>query len=345
MGDVLADALATALTGAAGRRLPIDDVMGRLLSLRPELGTDADRYRQLAAILDSLAERGDIVLTKGRTVRHGTSLPTSVRVGGATPPIRVEDPARRFPWVPQMSWAAGGSRRRADVHENLVALSTWIARHPAPRSAPVRERSLEVLGDDKALGRMLTGVLAGHPETVAALAVEVVHPPMAVAEIEQAHGRTVLVVENGTTFHSVVRAARCHVAAGVPVAVRWVGFGVGRQLATLVPSLADLSPPPTAMAYFGDLDPAGLTIAAEGAHACAVAGLPPLRPATCLYGWLLDRGRPQPRSAHAWPAAGLDWLGAGLCQRVEAELKEAWLAREWVGVDVLRSDPTWCIRP
>lgn len=87
-------------------------------------------------------------------------------------------------------------------------------------------RSLEVAGDDKALGRLLRSPL-DRPEVIEALAVKWVHPPTAVEEVPGATGRGVLIVENGTPFHSVLEAARSHAAAGRPVAWRWVGYGAG----------------------------------------------------------------------------------------------------------------------
>jgi hypothetical protein len=343
MSDPLVDEIAARLPERAGRRLPIDDLMRDLVDLRPELGTASDRYVRLAEIVGVLTQRDLVIPSKGRIIRQGVVLPRSVVVAGGRDTARPADnPARRFPWVVEMAWAADGPRRPPDVHRRLTLLSEWIAAHPHPRPVPVRERSLEVFGDDKVLERMLDGMLRTRAETDAALAVERVHPPMAVAEIEGAAGRRVLVVENGTTFHSVVRAARGHAATGAPVAIRWVGYGAGEQLSAILPSLGALAP--EAISYFGDLDPEGLRFAATGARRGSEAGLPELTPARVLYGRLLDRGRPQRKKAPAsWPAAGLEWLGPDLAARLRGQLGDGvWLAQEWVGLEVLEADSTWC---
>jgi hypothetical protein len=241
-----------------------------------------------------------------------------------------------------MAWAAGGRRRSTTDQRRLEAISRWIAANPDRTAVPVRERSLEIFGEDKALDSLADGLLREHPEAWAALSIERVYPPMAVGDVEGATGREVLVVENGTTFHSVLRAARTHVAQGVPVRYRWIGFGVGRQLRAIVPSLLDLRP--SAVDYFGDLDARGLTIAAEGARACRDCGLADLRPSPVLYGELLERGRPQPTKAPAhWPPEGMTWIGDELATRLRARLgTTAWLAQEWVGVEALSRSADWC---
>lgn len=67
-----------------------------------------------------------------------------------------------------------------------------------------------------------------------------------------------------------------------------VGWGKGKSFAQSVLSIATLEPVPERVFYFGDLDLAGLRIAA-GASACAVAsGLPELRAAAPCYRFLLD---------------------------------------------------------
>jgi hypothetical protein len=340
--DPVADDVATWIAAGTARRIPTEALMPRLVALRPELATSADRYHRLRAVVDELARRGVIEPSKAHQTRLGVRLPRSLLVAGRAPAAAVENPARRFPWVTEMAWAANGPRRPAVVHDQLVSISTWIAVHRRPPTVPVRERSLEVLGDDKALDRLLAGVLRGRAAAVAALAIEQIHPPMAFAEVAGAVGRRVLVVENGTTFHSALRAARHHVAAGVPVAVRWVGYGAGGQMEAIVPSLCQLDP--DELAYFGDLDPEGLGFAARGAVRAREAGLPPLAPARVLYQWLLDRGRPQRKARPApWPADGLAWLGTDLAACLDRTLGDAgWLAQEWVGITALETDPTWC---
>ena len=341
----LAEAMASRLAGARRVRWTAHDLAGLLAAVRPELAVSAERYVLLAEVVAELAAADAVRPTKAEVRMGGVTLPRSVEVVGARRPPAPENPALRHPWAPVMAWAASGRRRPDATHAALVAISDWVGAHPSPDVVPVRERSLEVLGDDKALERLLAGPLRGRDEVVRALAVERVHPPMALGAVGGATGRDVLVVENGTTFHSALRAARAHAAAGTPVRYAHVGYGAGEQLATLLPSLASLRP--AGLDYFGDLDPEGLRFAARGAAACGPAGLPPLRPAAVLYELLLARGAAQRKARPApWPPEGMAWLGDRLAAGVRAVTGAAgdggWLAQEWVGVVVLRADDGWC---
>jgi hypothetical protein len=176
------------------------------------------------------------------------------------------------------------------------------------------------------------------------LAVERVYPPMAVAEVPGASGGDALVMENGTTFWSAVRAARGHASEGRVVRYRWIAFGVGRQLSAIIPSLLDHRP--DAIDYFGDLDANGLAIAADGARACQRHGLPALGPASILYAALIERGRPQTAASEMrWPDGGLAWIGPDLAAAIRKRLgTRSWLAQEWVGQEYLTSHAEWCDR-
>lgn len=337
-----ADELAARLTARRRVRVTIDEIDRDFSAVRPDLAASPDRSAQLRKLLDELADEGVLTPSSSGQVRLGVHLPAFVTVAAARRPPAPANPAVRFPWVPAMAWAAKGRRRSPTDQRRLEAISRWIAANPARTIVPVRERSLEILGEDKALDTLADGLLREHPEAWDALFIERVYPPMAVGEVEGATGRDVLVVENGTTFHSALRAARHLVTAGVAIRYRWIGFGVGRQLRAIVPSLLDLRP--TALDYFGDLDARGLTIAAEGARSCRDGGLPALRPSLPLYSALLDQGRPQPVRAIAhWPDDGLAWLGDGLAARVQAHLgTTSWLAQEWVGYEAMTGSTDWC---
>jgi hypothetical protein len=339
----LADELGAALAAQPRVTVPLDRLAELLVTLRPELVTAPDRFGRLAEAVDELVARGVIEPSATRRRRQGVAVPAHVRVVGNRRPLPPDNPARRFPWVAEMAWAASGPRRPPAQQENLERLSRWIAANRGRPVVPTRERSLEVLGDDKLLDDLLTGVLSGHPATVEALAVEPVHPPMAVAPVRGASGNDVLVVENGTPFSSARRAAEHHAAAGRPVRYAWIGYGAGHQLGAIVPSLLALRP--AAVDYFGDLDPNGLTIAAAAAARRPSIALPPLRPAHRLYELLLAHGRPQPapRCPLTWPEAGLAWLGATAATQLHERLGDThWLAQEWVGVEILTTDPGWC---
>lgn len=139
-------------------------------------------------------------------------------------------------------------------------------------------------------------------------------------------------------------AARRHVSVGRPVGIGWVACGASGQLEAIIASLAGLQPAPTALCYFGDLDPEGLRLLAAAAKSCNAAGLPPLRPADRLYELLLDVGTPQQKVQPTdWPQPGLNWLGEPLAARLAQRLASGQcFAQEWIGIEILSADPSWC---
>lgn len=337
--DELVAAFTQRLADEGSRRVRLDRLVGLLVELRPELATASDRFARLAEIVEALGADGVVVAAKVVDVRHGVALPRSVHVT-AELRVRGPNPAATHPWLPVLGWC-GERRWPPKTLALLMQVNEWLARNPDRDVVPVRERSLEVLGDDKALGTLLRGSLA-RPEVRAALRVVDVHPPMPIDEVPGADGRGVLVVENGTTFHSLRTAAEAHAVAGRSVAWRWIGYGAGGQLATLLPSLANLRP--DRIAYFGDVDPEGLLWAYQGAQAGRIGHeLPELVPHVALYEALLDTGRPQIRPRRgAWPQTGLAWLGERVAGRLVRLLPDdRWLAQEWVGLEHLRRDTTW----
>jgi hypothetical protein len=316
-----------------------DDLMAEMIAVSPELATSPGRFARLADALDALASAGVVVPSKRTVVRQGVPLPSSCRIARPAP-AAIPQPAISHPWVPILSWCADRRWRDPSVYERVVAVNAWLAQNSnGARPVPIRERSLEITGDDKALERLLDGPL-NRGQVFEALAVRRVHPPMAVARVPDATGNAVLIVENGTPYHSVHEAACYHAAAGRPVAWRWIGYGAGGQISAILPSLRVLGS--DQLAYFGDLDPEGLDFAAGGDEAARACGLDGLRMHPRLYEALITTGRPQ-RKPHPrpWSGRGLAWLGE-LAPVVSARLGgELWLAQEWVGLRWLLDDVSW----
>ncbi|MEO7443794.1 MAG: hypothetical protein ABIW46_09720, partial [Acidimicrobiales bacterium] len=151
-----------------------------------------------------------------------------------------------------------------------------------------------------------------------------------------------LLVENATTWRSLVTAGREHVAAGSATSIGWVAYGAGNQVAAAVPGLAGRKP--DALWYFGDLDSRGLRFAAAAALAATTEAMPAVRPHEWMYRTLLEVGRPQARRGRdpwAWQEQGLGWLGPDLARRVVAQLPDTWLAQEWLSLRRLRADAAW----
>ena len=307
--DPLADAVGRRLAEWPRQRITLSELVDVVVSSRPELNASVDLGPRLAEVVRSLVADGVVQPAQRQAIFRGIRLPVSMTRPVTTRPIR-ERPALRHPWRPDLMWAA---ETQGVTFERLRELDRWLTANPDAPPAPLKERSLEIWGDEKLLDRLRRGPLRGH--ALDDLRILVVHPPLVVERISDAAGG--LIVENATTWSSLVSVGREHVARCAATSIGWIAYGAGNQVAAAIPGLATLTP--ASLWYFGDLDARGLGFAAEAATAAISEGLPVVRPHPWLYETLLDCGRPQPRRLPwDWEQSGLDWLAPtwadGLCR-------------------------------
>jgi len=204
----------------------------------------------------------------------------------------------------------------------------------------MRERSLEIFRDEKALDR-LTGTSLFSPGR---LDLELLRcrrvAPRLHAE-SAGSGDILLVVENSDTFDSLLAVLRGNDDHRVGL-VAW-GAGTGFEASVL--SIARLSHLIAEVRYFGDVDENGLRVPASAAVLAAAEGLPPIRPATGLYDALLGVGVPQAGQRQVTPAAAADlvnWLDEDHREPVEELLLAGErLAQEAVGLAYLSQHDQW----
>lgn len=320
--------LAELIAAQPGRRIPLPQLWDlHDVADRASVGS-VDRRRLLAEALAELAAAGLVTL--------------SVTLDGERPPLplfvdRVVAPrpsrARRATvWHPELSWAAERALT-ARQRRLLEAVSAWLFQG-GTRAAevPLRERALQVTGDEKAFDG---GLVADGTLTLAVLRARRVVPRLHVERVGD--GPVCLVVENSDTFDSLCRAL-----TDDPGPVGRVAWGAGNAFASSVLSLR--ADPPAAIRYFGDLDEPGLRIPAGASVLAVEEGLPPVRPATGLYGALFENGRAGPsRQVSADRARdAVAWLAAEHRDRAHALLVSGRrLAQEAVGHDVLAATDDW----
>jgi hypothetical protein len=187
-------------------------------------------------------------------------------------------------------------------------------------SIPLRERSLQIFGDEKRLdsgltnGKLFDGKL--DPSVIGAFdpplpfAAEGPEPPLPNAPI--------LIIENHHTYSSFVTANQKFRGYS---AVAWgVGQAFAKSARGLDSVLARYSG--SQILYFGDLDGRGIRIPCQVNKARLAEGLMPIVPASALYEWLLDCGTPrvvdQESVGLTYEQAAIDWLGPVLAYRVRA---------------------------
>jgi Wadjet anti plasmid transformation system JetA-like protein len=296
-------------------------------AMRPSRRTD------LAEAIDMLTAAGLINCSHTRDTSATPALPTRLTLPAPHPSPTAAAVAHTIAWRPELAWAASARLTLGQVSV-LRSINEWLRdRGRDDDVAPLRERSLEVLGHEKRLDALLsTSLFAPGRLTLELLRTFRAHPPLSARQTGD--GPVLLVVENADTFDTLTRVLTAN-----PGDVGWVGWGAGAAFEASVASVLDMTEV-RAIAYFGDLDADGLRIPASAHRRAAQEGLPPIRPATGLYRLLLEIGVPQSGQTPVSPGKAADlagWLSEPLATRAASLLAAGCrLAQEAVGLRALQ---------
>ncbi len=240
-----------------------------------------------------------------------------------------------------MSWALSARLTLGQVAQ-LRVINGWLRdRGRDADVVPLRERSLEVLGHEKALDAMLMTTVFGPTRlTLDHLRTFRTHPPLPVTRV--GNGPVLLVVENDNTFHSISTVLRDD-----PGTVGYVAWGAGGAFEASVRSAGDL-PGIERVRYFGDIDMAGLRIPRNAADTAGRESLPPVTPAVELYEALLATSVRQHGQSPV-PTESADALSAWLGEpHLVGEVRELLIAgvrvpQEALSLTALTAHRSWII--
>lgn len=310
------NAFTETLTALGRIRVPLREVWELWRAAAPRLVGDPAQASMLAAALDTLVGRDVIELPVGAWDNSTTPpLPRSITVPSArrAPRSRSWD---RFPWCPELGWAASLPSLTDARFEDLIAINDWVIRSRGREEPvlPMRYRSVQLFGDEKHLERLARTTLFGPGRlSFDDLACVRIPPPLAAAVI--APGPDILVLENSDTYWTAIDVLRA--CSGHPVGV--VAWGAGRAFPSQVPALkvdvAGRGQAEGVIWYWGDLDPDGLVIASEAAVAGELNELR-VRPADALWEAMAERPVQDPGTVDWTAAPGEEWLGSPLWHRL-----------------------------
>jgi hypothetical protein len=200
---------------------------------------------------------------------------------------------------------------------------------------PVRERSLQLTGDEKQLDRWLSSRLfAPGRLSLALLRCQRVHPPFVWSRVGDAP--RLLVVENHQTYYSLGQVLAGCGSSGVGL----LAYGAGNHIVASVTYASDLPLRVEQILYFGDLDLRGLMIPAHASGVAVSIGLPPVLPASGLYADLLRVGRASASASVSRQQAeqAVAWLDAYQQEAVVDLLLDGQrIAQEWLGLKQLKA--------
>lgn len=226
--------------------------------------------------------------------------------------------------------------------EDLLKINRFL--RAEARNAPVvpiKERSLQLFGDEKRLDGMRNLALFRSGRlTLELLHCEVVGEPFGWRRGPRDTG-FLLVVENAATWHSY-----CRWNASIS-AFSAVVYGCGNRFFDNIALLADVLKElhtPQRILYFGDLDPQGLWIPAEASLRAQRLGMPRIRPDFWSYQQLLALGAGRESAQETGDTvrqAALEWLeplGAAAKQLFDNKKR---LPQEHIGWEFLQRHSRW----
>lgn len=319
---MLAEALWNTIEAHRTRRVPLSELLKAGAAVDRTGAASVGWRARIEAAIDHLEASGRVTLPK--TKHDTTALPALPLYVTRAAAARAPRPAPAAPvWHAELRWAAGlfdeGKLTGSD-QRFLTTINTWLSRRRGI-AVPLRERSLEIFGDEKLLETRVSGPLFGPGRLTLDLLQTYLCWPT-VDRFTYGPGDW-LIVENYTTYHSLGRRAG---ELGFNGQVIWgSGNGVTTRLAALA---AEPDRPPT-IYYFGDIDAGGFRIARAANGRASALGLPELFAAQGLYELTFNRGEPKNDNNSRNPDPTLfDWLRQWLNAPLAVEMAGVIAARK-----------------
>lgn len=323
------------LRRAGRRRIDLDGLWAALRAINPEAASAPDRRRRLRELLDAAENAGMVRTTQRRPDKSANpALPRSVLLAAAN--YRAPAPTGpRTVWPEELVWAAG-LRLKAEEQTFLEQVRAFLRElSPNEPVVPMRERSLQITGDEKRLEEYRRNRLfAPGRLTPELLRCRHVHPPFVWQGIDSTP--VLLVVENHHTYDTFARLIEPGDGIGS------LAYGAGNQFTASVTFIGELEPRVERVLYFGDIDVRGLWIPMQAAAKAESEGLPTITPARGLYRALLAGGRrgktsPAVADRKIRPRDVVDWLPGDLRESVLGLLEAGErVAQEGLGYTRLR---------
>lgn len=199
-------------------------------------------------------------------------------------------------WEPTKIAAIAPNLNKLKDAEMALAINDYLKYRPAnPTLIPVRERALQLFGDEKALDncRENRGLFNNQLQLASLDCFYCPEPlpfePLALFDKGLTSNKPLLIVENANTYFS------CYQANQQLQQFSAIVYGKGKRLSsdTYCDSLASIEIllSATDVYYFGDIDVEGFKIPKGIATIRAKSGQSPLKPAVDLYQTLLTKGK------------------------------------------------------
>jgi len=279
---------------------PLEEIWAAFASVYSDLPAGRERRLWLWTVLKELDGAGEITLPvrAGKQWERASDipLPTKIRLASGGSTSESLD-WRTFPWHPALQWVLERRFISAQHVEFLTRVNRGIVEGWFAEPEPLKNRSLQLTGDEKLLQKFAKTKLFGPGKlNLAMLGCEREVLPIAFERISISP--VMLMFENAAPFMLARRVARETLASGTVPEFGTIAYGGGKQVLKSAEYLPTIEPKVESVLYVGDLDAEGLEIAGELKERSKAV---PVRPATAFHAAMLDSAA-ELDAPDGWPA-------------------------------------------
>lgn len=289
----------------------------------------------LRLILDELYGAALIEYPKSQRLWDKSALPHLPEWVSRTHTRKVVEHANDIIWSPELSFLAN-TKKRSD--SPWIAVDAWLKKNRGKQlnKKPLRERSLDIFGDEKALDALV----ATTPFKNGLIACEtfccyyVPEPIPWVPGPIGSESKSGICIENATTYDTLCRFNKDVGLWG------FVAYGRGNNFAAMAEGIVQVleSYGHSRLMYFGDADHEGIEIAARGAKRLLESGIL-LELDHRLYNLLVKFGHvvPSKTGGEVSEDAARLLAEAELSSLSDMFMHYQRIAQEWAGVETLKT--------
>lgn len=274
------------LTSVRGKRLESSILWDYFREAFPYRPGGAANRRWLLMALQEAADRGIIRLPslRGNCWDRTLEPPLPTLVWKTLPnETRRNESWREYPWLPQLGWVPQLPMLSQEYEGFLKRVQHALREGTLHQQAPMKYRSLQLIGDEKRLGDLVhTPLFRPGRLSLELLGCTPDIPPLALEELGESN--VALVFENAAAFRTASQVLKQHRRSPYGM----LGFGAGTSFERSVLHFQFVERHITRIEYVGDLDRPGLRIARGAARLAQAEGLPPVIPARGLHQAMLS---------------------------------------------------------
>lgn len=271
------------LQASPTKRIDYDAYWAAYRRTNDRITTNAMRGH-LHQLLNDLNAEGHLTFPKAErlwTRGEHPSLPKYLTLVRDTP--NPERTWRDHPWPAQLDWVPGLTSLTSTEEAFLREVDKHLLSGGFHEPAPLKYRSLQLAGDEKALPALLKGKLF-YPGRLTLKLLNVESGPLPLTRERIQDGGRYLIIENEEAFRTILST----LSATPNPPYDWVAHGRGNALVQSIGWLKHVNAEVTSLHFLGDLDAAGLRTAIGARDKTRELGLPVLEPAVPLHQAMLD---------------------------------------------------------